>query len=63
MRRKRVLKRNDYSRVGDFLAKMPSGAHIYRLFVGGVAIYYPCGTTRWISDNWCDDEYLKELTR
>jgi hypothetical protein len=27
----------------------------------GVIITYPCGTKRWISDTWYDEETLKEL--
>jgi len=63
MRKKRVLKRNDYKvwRYGQnlecYYARMPSKAEIGNSFSsdGGVFIHYPCGTRRWISDTYYDD--------
>lgn len=54
IRKKRRLKRNDYSQCGH-IAWMPSKAIISHYSTGMVRIFYPCGTKRFISENWYND--------
>lgn len=60
LRKKRVLKKNDY-RLDTFRTVMPSGLIIQRINIGGVWMIYPCGTERFISNTWYDDVNTDEL--
>jgi len=62
MRKKRVLKRNDYRINGlGWSVRMPSLATISIRPKGGVNIHYPDGSRRWLSDTWYDNINTDEL--
>lgn len=60
LRKKRVLKRNDYRNDG-FRVVMPSGVIMVPNDKGGVSMIYPCLTERWISNTWYDDVEINSL--
>lgn len=61
VRKKRVLKRNNYKNHYGIACDMPSGARIVDDIDGGVSIIYDDGTFRWIKSDFFTDDYLKQL--